>query len=141
MRMELPRGEFFKLFFATEIGITDGPIAVELASRFVHAGCCYACAWGVDCERWHDCFDEAIVYRQLDDPKSIGRPDDLDYAIMTTWHTEAGPDLGAEFFLRSADPRPGFDSNCGVCLVLILGSQKLRTKVEDAILAVEIHDL
>ncbi len=139
--MELPQGGFFKLFVATEIGIADGPMAVELASRFVYAGCCYACAWGVDCERWHDCFDEAIVYRQIDDPQSIGHPDDLDSVVMTTWHTEASPDLGARFFLRSADPRPGFDSNCGVCLVLILGSEKLRKMVEGTFLAIELHAL
>jgi hypothetical protein len=48
----------------------------------VKSGCLYAVAWGVDCEAWHDSFDDANL-REFDYGDI---PDDR--FVMTTWHSK-----------------------------------------------------
>ena len=40
----------------------------KVASRLLAAGCVYICAWGSDCSRVHDIFDEADLARAPDGP-------------------------------------------------------------------------
>jgi hypothetical protein len=61
-----------------------------LASRLV-----YLCAWGADCERVHDIFDEVHV-----GDASI----ESTFTLMTTWHADEPLEEAAWFFLNCAFP-------------------------------------
>jgi len=55
----------------------------QAAESLISKGLVYLCAWGPECERGHDCFDDAIRKRELD-----GSPEQTsDATIMTTWHS------------------------------------------------------
>ena len=51
-----------------------------VAEWLVGSGCLYAVAWGVDCEKWHNSIDWAVL--ESFDYGNI--PDDR--FVMTTWH-------------------------------------------------------
>jgi hypothetical protein len=52
----------------------------SIAEWIVKSGCLYVVAWGVDCEKWHDSVDWAV----LEVFKNGDIPDDR--FVMTTWH-------------------------------------------------------
>jgi len=54
----------------------------RVAEWIVAIGCLYVVAWGVECEKWHDAVDWAIL-----DVFEFGDiPDDR--FVMTTWHSD-----------------------------------------------------
>jgi hypothetical protein len=58
----------------------------------------YAVCGGVDCERWHDELDEALVHRYLDDERAAD-----EHFVMTTWHTDEPPAEVAFFLAHSTN--------------------------------------
>jgi hypothetical protein len=57
--------------------------AIEIvAEKLIGKGLVYLCAWGPDCERVHDAFDDASVELNAE-------PTDDD-VIVTTWHSKEG---------------------------------------------------
>lgn len=52
------------------------------ARWLVNGGCLYVVAWGVECEKWHDAVDRAVL--ETFDFGDI--PDDK--FVMTTWHSD-----------------------------------------------------
>jgi hypothetical protein len=65
----------------------------EAAAQLLEAGLMYLCAWGPDCERVHDIFDEMEVIREIDSGVESKR------FLLTTWHNE--PLEEASLFLCS----------------------------------------
>lgn len=75
---------------------TTGPLRVLIVSEntvsddwrnstarwLVKGGCLYVVAWGVECEKWHDAVDRAVL--ETFDFGDI--PDDK--FVMTTWHSD-----------------------------------------------------
>ena len=80
----------------------------KLASKLLKAGAIYICAWGPDCERVHDIFDEEIVGS---DPS----PDDP--FIMTTWHSRETL-AGAIWFVLMCS---NMDEDCALGCTSTLG--------------------
>jgi hypothetical protein len=54
----------------------------HVADWIVESGCLYVMAWGIDCEKWHDGVDWAVLEKF--DYADI--PDDR--FVMTTWHAD-----------------------------------------------------
>lgn len=79
-KISLPSRHFGVLLLCDGNAIPDSTV-VNLASRMLSQGLAYLCAWGPDCERIHDLFDEAIIENPNDLIKS-------DSVIMTTSHDE-----------------------------------------------------
>lgn len=54
----------------------------SIAQWLVEGGCLYAIAWGLECEKWHDAVDWAVLetfnYGHIPDEKFV----------MTTWHSD-----------------------------------------------------
>jgi hypothetical protein len=76
----------------------------EAAAKLVEKGLAYLCAWGPDCERVHDLFDEAA---QKKNGELTG-----DDVIMTTWHENETLIEALWFFLHAAFPTQSFQANC-----------------------------
>ena len=79
----------------------------------------YFCAWGPDCERLHDIFDEVIVKDELGERRFSG-PTAND-VIFTTWHSKDSLIETLEFFATCAVPTDGFLADSGTRLVICVG--------------------
>lgn len=79
-RIELSSRHFGVLLLCDARNIPNATV-FAVAERMIKQGLAYFCAWGPECERVHDLFDEALVgdgtRAERDDP-----------VVMTTWHDE-----------------------------------------------------
>lgn len=120
--VELP-SKHTVLLLVADASATKAEVIYTAASRLVDRGVTYACAWGSDCERIHDVFDEVDV------GAVSGDPDDF---IMTTWHSDESLDEAVDFFLACAFP---LDQHLDTCswIAIIVGDATPASLVEDAI--------
>jgi len=68
----------FVAFLAMDASSVESSRIAAFADRLISQGMIYLCAWGPDCERVHDIFDEAIGRNTTTD----------EAAFMTTWHDD-----------------------------------------------------
>jgi hypothetical protein len=66
----------------------------RIAEKFLDQGLRYLCAWGPDCQRLHDIFDEVVVGDGTEP---------YDFEIMTTRHEDDSFDEALWFFMNSAN--------------------------------------
>lgn len=87
-------GRRFVAFVAADATGVDAAVLANFCRKLTKTGCVYFCAWGPDCERVHDVFDEGVL--------------DIEPVIMTTWHDKESLDSALWFFLFSAFPDDGY---------------------------------
>ncbi len=100
---ELPRLELLKMielpaqpgtvFIAADMREISTDDIADVAERLLRQGLRYLCAWGPDCQRAHDIFDEVYVGAG-DSP--------YDFDLMTTWHEDESIGEALWFFLNCA---------------------------------------
>lgn len=133
MSLELLQAGFFTLLFASEVPIQNGSLVVDVAMRFVDAGCCYMYAIGADSGRIHDCFDEAYCFRETND---YTRPLADDGNVLMTCGTDGeAADEGIEFFLGNTQPTEKYAKECNRGLVVVVGGQSFAARIESLIAA------
>lgn len=87
-------GRYFIAFLAAD-ATSIGVDALEgFCRKLLRAGCIYFCAWGPDCERVHDIFDECVSDECANE----------DVLIMTTWHSEETLDSALWYSIYVAFP-------------------------------------
>lgn len=122
VELSFPRQVFTTLLCADAEGA-----AVELVSRsvdhLIDGGCRGFSAWGPDCERVHDIFDETLC-----DPDT-GRA--LPF-ISTTWHTEDSLEEAIWFVLHRLNQEGALADNYAT-VVLTVGDAEWRTQAEQAL--------
>lgn len=111
--INLPSARFV-LFVAANTSGIDSPKLVTIAETILKRGATYVCCWGPDCERLHDCFDEADVYHALDDDEAP--------VVMTTWHGDESLEEAAWFALHTASPHPGLEEGTNAVLLATVGN-------------------
>ena len=79
-RIELSSRHFGVLLLCDGRTVSNDAV-FSIASRMISQGLAYLCAWGPDCERIHDLFDEELV-------GDGGEPTSDNPVVMTTWHDE-----------------------------------------------------
>jgi len=84
-------------------GVPDDSI-LEGAKKLVSGGLACLCAWGPDCERVHDLFDDAAL--------EVGAALSGDDTIMTTWHSDESLEEALRFFVEDAFVTSGFEGTC-----------------------------
>jgi len=94
----------------------------EVAAAALDAGLAYVCAWGPDCARVHDVFDDVIIEREIES----GGGDDT---IMTTLHSSESLEEAASFFAQAAFPSPAYEDNCGSWLAVLVGQDPSAAEV------------
>lgn len=82
-----------------------------LAERLLQAGCVYICAWGPDCDRVHDTFDEANVTRSPEGP-----------CVMSTSHAGESLEVALWFLLVCASPDDAFADGCRSVVAISIGA-------------------
>ena len=71
----------FRAVIVSDEAVSEGWLH-QVAEWIVASGCLYVIAWGVDCEKWHDSVDWAIL-----EVFEFGEIPDERF-VMTTWHDE-----------------------------------------------------
>jgi hypothetical protein len=82
-------------FIAVVVADASGASADDLgsfAAKLLAQGAGYVCAWGPDCERVHDVFDEVLVGDESAHPEHV----------MTTWHPDEPLDEALWFAVWAA---------------------------------------
>jgi hypothetical protein len=103
------------------------PVRISmLARKLLDAGVVHVSAWGPDCERVHDIFDEEAVG---------GSPPQVpDHVVMTTWHADETLADAIWFTLRCSWPDDAYEVNCVSTLGLTIGVQSWAEEVRSAFL-------
>jgi hypothetical protein len=113
--------------FAVFLAWDATSIATEEISRLAallhNRGLAYLCAFGPDCERVHDIFDE--VELELDGT----RP--RDSVIMTTWHNDESLEDALWFFVNNSVPDAAYEDTCHTGIAVTIGNSQWATKVAD----------
>lgn len=114
----------FALFLACDASRLDAETISVFAETTMDQGLAYLCAWGPDCERVHDIFDECHVMRTLDLPKV-----QHEGTLVTTWHDAEMLEDALEFFYRCTIPGKDFAPVCKAWLAASIGSAKRAGKM------------
>jgi hypothetical protein len=94
---------------------------VGLARAALSAGLVYLCAWGPDCERVHDLFDDVV---RLEMPEETE-----DSVIMTTWHARESLAEAVGFFRDVAEPAGGFAAACRDGVAVVVGNAAWQEEI------------
>ncbi len=109
-----PTSRYFGLFLAMDAAQIKSERILALAEAIVPKGLAYLCAWGPDCERVHDCFDEVIVAANLDSTD--------DNVVMTTWHAHDSLDEALWYFVNSAFAVKNYRADCRDWITIVIGN-------------------
>ncbi len=120
----LPSKHFTCLLALDATSASAGELA-RLASNLLSAGAVYVCAWGLDCERVHDVFDDAILVHE---PSQA-----TECHIMTTSHADRPIEEALCFLLRSAYPSDAYWDSCRAELVVVVGLPEAIAAVSQAL--------
>ncbi len=100
---------------------------LDAATKLADKGLAYLCAWGPDCERVHDVFDEGV---QKKNDELTG-----DDVIMTTSHADEPLVEALWFFLHSAFPTQSFQASCLDWIIAPIRNrdweQEVRSKIQE----------
>jgi len=116
-----PTSPNFGLLLAMDAQSIDSSQIGELAEELIEKGLAYLCAWGLDCERVHDIFDEIEVQRNLE-IEDNGE-------MMTTWHPDYTLEEALQFFVDSAFPQQPHEETCRDWIVAPIGNDKWEPKI------------
>ncbi len=124
------RSPHFVLFVACDAGRLDVDTIATFAETTLDQGLAYLCAWGPDCERVHDIFDECQVMRSLDLPRDQDKG-----VLMTTWHDTETLEDALDFFFRCAVPNKDFAPVCTAWIAAFVGSSEHAGKMRSLLYA------
>jgi hypothetical protein len=111
----------FVVFLAMDATALDASRILELGKTLLAQGMVYLCAWGPDCERVHDLFDQAEVER--------GTSTD-DAFLMTTWHDDESLDEALGFASSATVPSEAYIATCGALVAIVVGNSEWADHVE-----------
>jgi hypothetical protein len=117
----------FGLLLAIDAKGVKSQEILEAGTKLAEKGLAYLCAWGPDCERVHDLFDEAA---QKKNDELTG-----DDVIMTTWHSGDTLIEALWFFLHGAFPTQSFQASCLDWIIAPIRNrgweQEVRNKIQE----------
>jgi hypothetical protein len=119
-------GEYFGLFVVSDSSRVSIDSISDVAESALRSGLVYLCAWGPDCERVHDIFDEVIVGENPNETeKSV---------IMTSWHAKDSLDEALWFFLHTAFPADDYIDETKVEIVAVVGNEEWADQIRKRLL-------
>jgi hypothetical protein len=115
----------FVLFLAMDAEKVTTKEIAEFAERTISQGTVYLCAWGPDCERVHDIFDDVLLLREIDGDDSFSR----ERIIMTTWHHDEPLDEALYFALFNSIPAENYIEACQSVLSISVGRREWANEI------------
>ena len=118
--IHLPSAHYVAFLAADAFGADPKTIS-GFAKKLLISGCVFFCAWGPDCERVHDIFDEECY--------------EINPVILTTWHSQETLDEALWFFVFNAWPADEYQATCRSALAISIGQpgwyRKIRKRLVD----------
>lgn len=114
------------LFLCADFSKIPGSDLVDIAKFLMLKGVHYICCWGKECEKGHDCFDEANVILQVDE--------NFERHVMSTWHSDESLDEALWFCIFNATPDDEFWEKCSTFIVGVgqaIASNKMSELLDD----------
>jgi len=106
----------FRLLVAADMREAEDSAIAQFASAALSAGMVYFCAWGPECERFHDIVDSVLENDDKGARRYAGpRSDDV---VMTTWHDDESLEEALDFFAICAVPTDGLTPDSNFRLVM-----------------------
>jgi hypothetical protein len=124
-----PTSTRFGLLLAADFRQSSTEMIADLASDLLKRGLVYLCAWGPDCERAHDIFDEVQVGHgdvEIEDRNFL----------MTTWHDKDSLGDATFFFVHSAAPAEPSGGDCSDWIVASVGNADWDRTIKESIRSV-----
>ena len=113
----------FVLFVAADTRDLPAAEMVAHAKALLRAGASYVCCWGPDCERLHNCFDEAEF-------ALFGEGTD-EGGIMTTWHPDESLEEALWYAVHAAWPSSEFEASTSAVLVATVNEPEWALQVQE----------
>ncbi|MBZ5508999.1 MAG: hypothetical protein LAO78_26360 [Acidobacteriia bacterium] len=122
-----PSGPHFVLLIAMDATEIRNHSICAVAERLLDRGAIYVCAWGPECRKVEDAFDEAIVQRN---------PDETDRnVVFTTAHSQESIEEAVWFFLNCAWPAEDYVYTCSDWIAAVIKNPALEAEVRKKLLA------
>lgn len=116
-----PNSSHYGLFLAVDSRNIETKTILEAAESLIPKGLAYLCAWGPDCERVHDCFDELLS-------EANPEPTEAD-VVMTTWHDHETLEEALSYFANSAGAAANYATSCKDWIAAVVGNQDWQDRV------------
>ena len=116
-------GKHFALFLAWDARAVPGETIFTFAQKLIRAGLSYIVAWGPDCERVHDIFDDADI---AENPES----NEQRAVIMSTWHERESLEQALWFAVYCACPDAAYESTTISTIAAAIGNQRWARAVQ-----------
>jgi hypothetical protein len=113
--LKLPSQHFCLLLAGDAQGVSQEAIR-SVAEAALARGCVYLCAWGPDCVRVEDWFDQAFVLRNI----ATQTPETP--VVMTTSHEGETLDTALTFLTEIAWPDDAYAETCRSALIVVVGN-------------------
>jgi len=123
-----PSSRYFGLFIAVDALQIKSERILALAEALIPKGLACLCAWGPDCERVHDCFDEIEVATNIESTD--------DNVVMTTWHDDETLSEALWYFVNSAFAVEKYRADCKDWLTIVIGNPAWETEARAALAAI-----
>jgi hypothetical protein len=125
--VQIPGGRF-RLFVVADVTRQSTERLSEFAHSALKSGMVYFCAWGTDCERFHDIVDELVVEDHMGPRLFVGnsRSD----AIMTISHGGEPLNEALDFFANLSCPTAGFERNSNFWLAVCLNNAEWAAEIQ-----------
>jgi hypothetical protein len=108
------------LLVAADPRALDGPALVDIAAQLIRLGASYVCCWGPDCERLHDCFDEADLLVNGDATD--------DRVVMTTSHEGEPLEEAIWFAIDAAFPTAAYENGTSTTVIASVANPSWHAK-------------
>lgn len=115
--------EYFRLFLAADLQDVRSEQMIAFSNEALGRGMVYFCGWGDDCERMHDCVDQAAIEAETE-----GR---LRGTVMTTWHSDENLQESTTFFRDLALPSAEFEEQTCCWVAFSLKNTSWMRVIED----------
>ncbi len=125
--IQIPGGRF-RLFIAGDVTRASTELISEFACSALKSGMVYFCAWGPDCERFHDIVDEVVVEDDIGEGLFVGKS--KSDTIMTTWHGDETLDEALDFFAHLTCPTAGFERNSNFWVAVSLNNAEWAVQIQ-----------
>ena len=112
----------FGLLLALDARSIEADQIGQIAETLLVKDLAYLCAWGPDCERVHDIFDEVALSGNLEQNESV---------VLTTWHTDEPLEETLWFFVNSAFPDDEYEGTCNEWIIALIGHPEWEHIVRD----------
>lgn len=114
--IRLPSAHYVALL-AADAAEADPKTIAEFAKKLLNSGCVFFCAWGPDCERVHDIFDEECY--------------EIEPVILTTWHSRVMLDEVLRFFVFNTWPADEYQATCQSALAISIGQPERYIQIRE----------